>query len=91
MKKNSAVNKILSDGTNKLSSKRSAAFVLLIMFIVVVIAHMFFGLPIDDYVFQGLKDTLIFSLGFVGAEKFSDALSKQKNDAPKPETEEDFI
>jgi len=64
---------VFADSSNpqKVSSKRIAAFLLVISLVIVVIGNMFFNYSIDEFIFAGLSEAVIWSLGFVGAEKFS--------------------
>lgn len=67
---------------NKYSSKRVVTFILTITLIAVVIANTFFGFEIQNFVYEGLVNVLIWSLGFVGSEQFAGALKQrygQKN------------
>jgi len=66
----------------KISSKRIAAFTLVMLLSAVVIGNMFFGKTIDEFIYTGLSEAVIWSLGFVGAEKFSDAFNRGK---PRPD------
>lgn len=77
-----------SENLQKVSSKRIAALVLVLCLVIVVIGNMFFRLKIDDFIFAGLTEAVIWSLGFVGAERFSTILPGKR---PKRDTEEDMI
>tara|TARA_Y100000389_G_scaffold189246_1_gene212778 strand:+ start:72 stop:356 length:285 start_codon:yes stop_codon:yes gene_type:complete len=69
---------VFADGQNssKLSAKRITSFLLVITLITTVIGNLIFNLTIDQFMFVGLTETVIWSLGFVGAEKFSNVFKR---------------
>lgn len=83
---------IIADSENpqKLSSKRIAALILVTCMAAVVVGNMFFGLDIDEFIFSGLTETVIWSLGFVGAEKLTSAIPVKTKKPPKRDSEEDM-
>ena len=79
----------ITDGTaNKISTKRLIVMILVLLLCVVIIAHVFWGKTIVDYVFDGLIQAVIWSMGFIGSEKFVEAIPtfmnnrKNKNQRP---------
>jgi len=64
-----------SDGSEKISSKRVIAFVLLLTFVVVIFATTFFGVRIDSEIYNGLVEVLIWAIGFIGSEHFASAMA----------------
>jgi hypothetical protein len=70
------VQTILYDSDNKLSSKRIVSFLFSILLIVIVIGHVFFEKKIDDYIYDGVKEIIIWSLGFIGSEKLVDMVPR---------------
>jgi len=70
---------ILKDNNDKLSIKRAIVAALILLLIVVVIAHVFFNKTISDHIYDGLIDAVIWSMGFIGSEKFVDAIPNYMN------------
>lgn len=70
---------LMRDGGNKLSIKRLIVSSLVLLLIVVIIAHVFFGKTISDHIYDGLIDSVIWSLGFIGSEKFVEAIPQFMN------------
>lgn len=68
-----------SDDPDKLSLKRISALLLVTCLVVVVIANMFFNKNIDEFIFDGLAEAVIWSLGFIGVEKFSNSFNNNQN------------
>ncbi len=56
------------DIKQKISAKRVISFMLTLTLITITVAHVFWGKPIIEYVYNGLVDCLVWCLGFVGAE-----------------------
>jgi hypothetical protein len=75
-----------SDGT-KLSSKRVITFMLAFTLVSVVIANTFFNFEVDEAIYTGLVDVLIWSLGFIGSEQFAGALKKRYGGKPNTEAQ----
>lgn len=75
---------ILYDSDNKLSSKRIVSFLFSILLIVIVVGHVFFEKKIDDYIYEGIKEIIIWSLGFIGSEKLVDMVPGYFKGKPKP-------
>ncbi len=59
----------MTDDLNKLSSKRLIAIILTLCLVVIVIADLVFKRTITEFIFNGFVDALIWSMGFIGAEK----------------------
>ena len=72
-------------GSNKYSSKRVVTFLLTITLVSVTVANTFFGFEIEEHIYDGLVNVLIWSLGFVGSEQFAGAITNgyQKRSAPR--------
>lgn len=71
MKQNFFKNIITGPDDMNISSKRVIAMLLILTLITVVIANMFLGYKIDEFVFNGLSDALIWSLAFISSEQIS--------------------
>lgn len=79
---------LLTDSTksNKLSIKRVVVLILIILLCIVVISHMFFNKHIDQYIFDGMIDAVIWSMGFIGSEKLVDVIPRLSNRNQKSQT-----
>ena len=69
MKQNFLKNVLTGPDDMNVSSKRVIAMLLILTLITVVIANMFLGYKIDEFVFNGLSDALIWSLAFISTEQ----------------------
>lgn len=79
----------IKDGTsNKVSTKRVIVFILILLLTAVIIAHVFFNKTIAEYVYGGLVEAVIWSMGFIGSEKFVEAIptfmSNRRNNRQQP-------
>lgn len=80
------------DESSKISSKRTIAVAIAITYMIVVLAHMFFGFTIDENIYDGLVNVLVWSLGFVGAEQLTGMMKKRydvQSNVKKPNGESD--
>lgn len=75
--------------SNKLSTQRIITTILVVCLVTVVIGNMFFELVIDEFIFSGLVEVTIWSLGFVGAERFSNYNSKPIIKSNKKHTDQE--
>lgn len=78
-----------ADGQEKISSKRVITFMFAIVLIILVLANTFFGCAVEEFMFNGLSDVLIWSLGFIGSEQFAGVMKRRSttppsNTPPKP-------
>lgn len=64
----------ITDTSNKISTKRIIVFILILLLCTVIIAHVFFSKTIAEYVYNGLIEAVIWSMGFIGSEKFVEAI-----------------
>lgn len=65
----------ITDGTSsKVSIKRVVVLILILLLVVVILAHVFFSKTIEDYIYDGLIEAVIWSMGFIGSEKFVEAI-----------------
>lgn len=70
-KKPSWYQSILTDGTDDLiSSKRFVTLLAFILCAIAFIANLFWGLTIDEKIFEGMMYIAIAGLGFTASEKF---------------------
>lgn len=69
----------ITEASGKISTKRIIVFLLVLLLIVVIIGHVFFNKTIAEFVFNGLIEAVIWSMGFIGSEKFVDALPSFAN------------
>jgi hypothetical protein len=74
--------KILNDADDKLSSKRLFTLILIVIMAIVLFGHVFFGFPLEDYIFEGLIDSIIWAIAFIGSEKVVDSLMAGKMSLP---------
>jgi hypothetical protein len=67
---------MLTDGTDEgISSKRMITLLAFILCTIAFVANLFWGLTIDEKIFEGMMYIAIAGLGFTASEKFS----KQKD------------
>lgn len=59
---------ITNDSTKEISSKRITILILILTLLVIIFANVFFNKHIDEFIYNGLIDVIIWSLGFIGAE-----------------------
>lgn len=70
----------IKDNTSeKVSIKRIITVILVLLLSVVIIGHVFFGKTIAEYVYNGLIEAVIWSLAFIGSEKFADVIPTMMN------------
>lgn len=71
---------IFSDhNSNKLSAKRIVVFILIALLTTVIIGHVFYGKIIAEYIYNGLVEAVIWSMGFIGSEKFVEMIPQVMN------------
>jgi hypothetical protein len=71
-KKISWYHSMLTDGTDSgISSKRVVTLFAFVLCAVAFIANLFFGLTVDDKIFEGMMYIAIAGLGFTASEKFT--------------------
>lgn len=58
---------ITNDSTSNISSKRVTLLILILLLVIIVVANIFFNKHIDEFIFNGLIDVIIWNLGFIGA------------------------
>jgi hypothetical protein len=63
---------MLTDGTDEgISSKRTVTLLAFILCAVAFVANLFFGLTVDEKIFEGMMYIAIAGLGFTASEKFT--------------------
>lgn len=70
---------ITDHSSEKISTKRIVVFLLTFLLATVIIAHVFFQKTIAEYVYNGLIESVIWSMGFIGSEKFVEAIPSFMN------------
>ena len=71
-KKLSWYHSMLTDGTDDgISSKRAVTLFAFILCTIAFIANLFWGLTIDEKIFEGMMYIAIAGLGFTASEKFT--------------------
>ena len=72
------VKTMLSDGiTNKLSFKRIITLFLVLVLVVILVGHVFFDKKIDQFMYDGLTNIIVWSMGFIGSEKVADVIKSK--------------
>lgn len=72
---------LVKDVDGKLSSKRAIAFGCFGLLTLTIIADLFMGRTLTDYIFNGLEFILIASVGFTGLESLPQ-FKKRKEEPP---------
>jgi dolichyl-phosphate-mannose--protein O-mannosyl transferase len=63
---------MLTDGTDEgISSKRMVTLLAFILCAIAFVANLFFGLTVDEKIFEGMMYIAIAGLGFTASEKFT--------------------
>lgn len=70
------IDNIFKDIDNHPSSKRWMTFICLVSVLVAFFANLFWGLKMDEVIFDGIKDIAIAGLGFIGLEQFAKKTEK---------------
>lgn len=81
-----ALRSMLADGVNdSVSSKRVITFLAFILCAIAFVANMFFGIEVDDNLYEGMMYIAIAGLGVTASEKFA-IKNPIKNSTRIPET-----
>ena len=65
------LNRLLQDVDGLPSSKRVVVLMFTILFFIVTIANIFYGLKVDSNIYYSLVEVMCAGLGFTGLEKFT--------------------
>ena len=73
------LNKILSDVHGQTSSKRTVTLIAALLCFVAFVANLFFSLPLEEFVYNGMLYLVAAGLGFSALEKFSIAKKPEQS------------
>ena len=65
------IDNIFKDIDNHPSSKRWMTAICLLSVLIAFFSNLFWGLKMDEVIFDGVKDIAIAGLGFIGLEQFA--------------------
>lgn len=83
MKLKEALGEFFQQDDGGFSSKRLVVIGCSIALLVAFVANMFFGFKIDEFIFNSIKEIVIWGTGFVGAEKLINNLPFGNKETPE--------